>query len=107
MAFNGKNPKSRNVREDLQSATGQGRNLAEPSLNTATLRTLSPQTLAKLKDSVIENMGAFQFLLDREVTLKGYITTHQELLRDCRIIVEAHGHKALVKKIDRAIEEST
>lgn len=103
MAINGKNSKSRNIREDIQDATGQG---GEASLGTATLRTLSPNTLAKLKDSVIENMGAFRFLLDREETLKGFIDTHEELLKDCRVIVAAHGHKALVKKIDRAIEES-
>jgi hypothetical protein len=102
MANNGESSISKDLRKDIQSGSDE----MSQSLSAATLRTLSANTLEKLKDSVIENMGALQFLIDREQTLKGYLRGHQELLRDCRIIVEAHGHKALVGKIDRAIQET-
>jgi hypothetical protein len=103
VAIDGKNSKPKDLRENLPR--GSAANEA-PSLSNATLRTLSTATLEKLKDSVIENMGALQFLLAREEALKKHLRAHQELLRDCRVIIEAHGHKALVKKIDKAIEET-
>lgn len=102
MADHGTRTKRKDLREDIQSGSDE----VSQSLSAATLRTLSTNTLEKLKDSVIENIGVLQFLIDREQTLKGYLRAHQELLRDCRIIVEAHGHKVLVGKIDRAITET-
>lgn len=103
MADHGKTSKPKNLPQDIQSDEVDQQ---PATLSPTTLRTLSTSTLEKLKDSAIQNMGALQFLLDREQTLKRYLNTHQELLRDCRVIIEAHGHKRLVSKIDTAIKET-
>lgn len=50
-------------------------------------------------DSVIENIGALRFALNR-------IELLEDLLADARVVVDAHGPKALVKKIDKAFKEN-
>lgn len=55
--------------------------------------------IKKRTDSVIENIGALRFALNR-------IELLEDLLKDARIVVDAHGPKALTKKIDKAFKEN-
>lgn len=103
MAGNGKDSKHKDLRKDLSAGQGE---TGMTSINTATLRTLSDTTIERMKDSVIENLGAFQFLLDREEVLKGYHKLMRELLADCKTIATAHGHEALAAKIDKTLQET-
>ena len=67
---------------------------------------MSTQELRTRTDSVLENIGALRYSIARIEFLEGYQTLFRDLLADCRIIVEAHGHSALVKQIDRALRET-
>lgn len=71
-----------------------------------TMNSISIEELRKRQDSLIENMGAFRFSIAKVEYLIGMQRLLRDILSDCRVIIEAHGHKALVKQIDRALKET-
>jgi hypothetical protein len=71
-----------------------------------TVAGMSIDQLKKRSDSLIENIGALRFSVARIELLDGYRALLRDLLADCRVIVAAHGHKTLLKKIDRAMTET-
>lgn len=84
MVTDGTKAKRKDVQQDLQVA----------EVITADLEEIKERT-----DSVIENIGALRFALGRIALL-------EDLLADARVIVDAHGPKALIKKIDKAFKEN-
>jgi hypothetical protein len=62
-----------------------------------TMNALSIEQLKRRSDSLIENISALRFCVAR-------IELMRDLLEDYRVIIAAHGHKALVAKIDKAVE---
>lgn len=84
MVTDGTKAKRKALPEDLQVA----------EVITADLEEIKERT-----DSVIENIGALRFALGRIALL-------EDLLADARVVVDAHGPKALVKKIDKAFKEN-
>jgi len=69
------------------------------------LTTATVDELRRSADSLIENIGALQYLVQRVERQEGYLKLMRDLLADARVIIEAHGHKPLVKKIDKALKE--
>lgn len=104
MANNGKTPKQESVRQDVQRVerpkADYGENAAE------TMNMISPEELRKRQDSLMENIGALRFSIARIEYLEGYQQLWRDLVADCRVIVDAHGHKSLVKQIDRMLKDT-
>ncbi len=67
---------------------------------------ISGEELRKRQDSLMENIGALRFSIARIEYLEGYQQLWRDLVGDCRVILEAHGHKALVKQIDKMLKET-
>lgn len=70
------------------------------------MSTISMEQLRKQQDSLMENICVLRFSIAKVEYLQGMLKLALDLLSDCRIIIEAHGHKALVKQIDRLIQET-
>lgn len=86
MAPNGTRSKRKALQQDVQMTL------------VADLITADAEEIKQRTDSVIENIGALRFALNR-------IELLEELLADARIVVDAHGPKELTKKIDKAFKE--
>jgi hypothetical protein len=71
-----------------------------------TITALSVEQLRKRSDSLVENIGALRFSVERIELLDRCRLALREVVLDCRVVVEAHGHKALVKKIDAILTET-
>lgn len=94
MGIDGKASNRQTVREDIQADEVSDTNH------------MSVDELRRRQDSLIENIGAMRFSIARIEYLEGYQVLFRDLLIDCRIIVEAHGHKTLVKQIDKILRET-
>ena len=105
MDINGKSAKQTQISKDVQPNKYQK---AVKNLDNAadTMNMISPEELRKRQDSLMENIGALRFSIARIEFLEGYQALFRDILTDCRIIVEAHGHKTLVKQIDKALKET-
>jgi hypothetical protein len=72
----------------------------------STMNAISIDELRRRQESMIENIGALRFSIAKVEYLQGMQRLMMDLLKDCRIIIDAHNHKALVKQIDRIIKET-
>lgn len=88
MANFGKTPKSSFVPQSIQ----------DDGITVSELRQMS--------DSLIENIGALRFSIQRIEVLDGYRLLMRDLLADCRVVVDAHGPKSLVRKIDKVLKDT-
>lgn len=105
MAIDAKAPK----RAHLHAHAGAQRSGLKSSTDNAAqaMNSISPEELRRRQDSLMENIGALRFSIARIEYLEGYQKLFRDLLSDCRVIVEAYGHKALVKQIDKALKETS
>lgn len=100
MATDGKTPKREALQEDVH------RRDEEVVINVPVPQSMSPEELRKSNDSIIENIGALRFSINTIERLEGYRALFRDLLADCRIPLEAHGHKALVREIDKLLKDT-
>lgn len=95
MVANGTKAKRKDVREDVQG---------NQSVNN--MEHWDTEEIQKRTDSVIENISVLRLSLSRIEMLDGYRKLLRDMLEDARVVVDAHGPKALVKKIDKALKDT-
>lgn len=94
MVANGTKAKRKDVREDVQMN------------NNSVMESWDAEEIQKRTDSVIENISVLRLSLSRIEMLDGYRKLLRDMLEDARVVVDAHGPKALVKKIDKALKDT-
>lgn len=93
MANNGKTTERKPVQKDVQRDRVSSQNLTVDQLKAT-------------EASVIENIGALRFSITRIEDLERIVKEQNELLLDCRVPLDAHGHKVLTRRIDKIIKDS-
>lgn len=83
----------------------QGRDAAETGQDD-TIGTMTMEQLNRQQDSLLQSVGAFRYTLRRMELLDGYRRLFRDLVADLRVVVDAHGPKPLVKRIDKALKET-
>lgn len=94
MVIDGKKAFRAHVQQDLSGGGG------------IDLAALSTADLKKSADSAVQDIKAFRFAITRIELLDGYRKLMRDMLEDCRVVVDAHGTKAMVKKIDKVLRET-
>lgn len=96
MANDGKKSHKEAVFKDVQSDSGD---------TTSRFAALTIEQLKATAESAVQNVtairGAYN-LIERLTVQNGAAV---ELLQDCRVVVDAHGHKALTRRIDKWIKD--
>lgn len=82
----------------------QGRDATETGQDA--IGTMTMEQLNRQQDSLLQSVGAFRYTLRRMELLDGYRRLFRDLVSDLRVVVDAHGPKPLVKRIDKALKET-